>query len=133
MNSIPRRRVLVCDDHSLLRSILVNAIREVLPNAEIQEAANGERAEELVRKNKYDLIFMDVEMPKQNGLDTISKIRDEKLAEDTPIVVCTGCKGETALVRGWQLKVDHYITKPFDLEEIERVIDEIKWRGFSAV
>lgn len=133
MSSIPKRRVLVCDDHSLLRSLLVNAIREVLPSADILEACNGKMAEELVRENSFDLIFMDVEMPLQNGLDTISIIREEKLAEGTPIVVCTGCKGETALVRGWQLKVDHYITKPFELEEIERVVDEVFWRGFSAV
>lgn len=131
MNSEPKRRVLVCDDHTLLRSLLVSAIGEIWSTAEMMEADNGKRAEELVRENKFDVIFMDVEMPKQNGLDTIANIRREKLAESTPIVVCTGCKGETALVRGWQLKVDHYITKPFDLEEIGQVLDQIK--PFSPV
>ena len=71
---------------------------------------------------------MDLEMPRQNGLKTIQNIRSEKLAEGTPIVLCTGCTGETKLAESLSI-ADYRITKPFELEEVE---DDLEIGGIAA-
>lgn len=130
MTNQPTRRVLLCDDNPMLRALLANAVRESWPETEIVQAGNGLEGESIVRKESFDVIFMDLEMPRQNGLKTIQNIRGEKLAEGTPIVLCTGCTGETELAQSLSI-ADYRITKPFDLEEVEDILDQIKWRGFS--
>lgn len=75
---------------------------------------------------------MDLEMPRQNGLVTIQKIRSEGLAENTPIVLCTGCGGDTALAYPVAI-ADFRISKPFDLETVDEILDQIKWRGYSFI
>jgi CheY-like chemotaxis protein len=130
MTNQPIRRVLLCDDNPMLRALLANAVRESWPASEIVQTDNGWECEQIVRKENFEVIFMDLEMPRQNGLKTIQTIRSEKLAEGTPIVLCTGCTGETELAS--QLSIaDYRITKPFDLEEVEDILDRIKWKGFS--
>lgn len=129
---LPLRNVLICDDNPLLRTLLANAVLEVWPNSKIWEASNGIEGEELVQTLTFDVIFIDLEMPKQNGLETIRKIRQNGLAENTPIVLCTGCTGDTALAHPVEM-ADFRITKPFELQEIDNLLDHIKWRGYSLV
>lgn len=130
MTKPPIRRVLLCDDNPMLRALLASAVRESWPGTEIVQTGNGLDCEQLVRTESFEVIFMDLEMPKQNGLVTIQNIREEKLAEGTPIVLCTGCTGETELAESLSI-ADYRITKPFELEEVEEILDQIKWEGFS--
>ena len=130
MTNSPIRRVLLCDDNPMLRALLASAVRESWPDSEIMQTGNGLECEELVRKENFEVIFMDLEMPRQNGLRTIQNIRREKLAEGTPIVLCTGCSGETELAQSLSI-ADYRISKPFELEEVEDILDRIKWRGLT--
>lgn len=130
MTNQPTKRVLLCDDNPMLRALLASAVRESWPGTEIVQTGNGLECEDIVRRENFEVIFMDLEMPRQNGLKTIQNIRSEKLAEGTPIVLCTGCTGETKLAESLSI-ADYRITKPFELEEVEDILDQIKWRGFS--
>ena len=127
------RKVLICDDQPMLRSLLACAVQDSWPNSEVVEAKDGAEGEELARENDFDVIFLDVEMPKQNGFQTLRHIREEGIAMDTPIVMVTGCMGESVLSRGWRSEVDYYIRKPFDVDTIDRVLDEIKWRKYAQI
>lgn len=131
--SRPNRKVLICDDQPLLRKVLAGAISECWPNVEITETKDGMEGEKAAKEGDFDVIFMDVEMPRQNGFDTVSAIRAVPALAQTPIVMCTGCSGEADVVRGWQLNVEYYLTKPFDVEEIDNVLDEIKWADYELV
>ena len=126
------RKVLVCDDNPLLRALLANAIQESWPNSEILQADNGVDGENLIREHSFDVIFMDLEMPRQNGLVTIRRIRDEGLAEGTPIVLCTGCAGDTELAYPVAM-ADYRISKPFELETIDEILDRVKWEGYTLI
>lgn len=130
MSSTPVRKVLICDDNPFLRSLLADAVMESWPNVEIQFAGNGRDGEQLIRQHDFHVIFMDVEMPYQNGIDTIRRIRKEGLAKTVPLVLCTGCTGDTELCRDLP-EVTYRITKPFEADEIDRILDEIKWSGYS--
>jgi DNA-binding response OmpR family regulator len=120
-----KEKILVCDDQPMLRSLLANAIRDFSAKYEVVEAQNGAIAEQLLRTEKFSAIFMDVEMPEQDGFTTLEKIRAEDLANGAPVVMCTGCSEEEHLVRGWQLEADFYLTKPFDLDEVDSLLEEI--------
>ena len=113
-----KEKILVCDDQPMLRNLLASAIKEFGARYEVVEAPNGAVAEELMRNNQFWAVFMDVEMPEQDGFTTLEKVRAENLAGDAPVIMCTGCDEEEHLLRGWQLKADYYLTKPFDLGEL---------------
>ncbi|HIB65751.1 MAG TPA: response regulator [Phycisphaerales bacterium] len=119
------KKVLVCDDQHMLRELLQGAILTHSPYCKVTQASNGKIAEDLLRQEKFDIVFMDVEMPVQDGFTTLKNIREGNLAEGTPVVMCTGCSDESDLVRGWQLRADYYLTKPFDLDEISDVLADL--------
>lgn len=118
-------KFLVCDDQQMLRNLLGNAIRDFSTTYEVMEAQNGAIAEELIRSNQFSAIFLDVEMPEQDGFTTLEKIRTEDLAQGAPVIMCTGCSDEEHLVRGWELEADYYLTKPFDLDELDSLLKEL--------
>lgn len=127
--------MLICDDQPFLRAVLSRTIKESWPNTEIVEVDSGKAGERVLEEQKeqgFDVIFMDIEMPPgQNGLETIKNIRERKLAEGIPIVICTGCKGETDMGEGWQDIAQYTIGKPFEPDEIDEILDEVKWKGYA--
>lgn len=107
-------KILVVDDDNHIREL----IKVFLENSayEVEEASNGEEALEKVYDSKIDLAIVDVMMPKVNGLDLCKEIRKDY---DFPILMLTA-KGETRdIVKGFGAGVDDYMSKPFDLEELD--------------
>jgi len=116
---------LVCDDQPMLRHLLSNVIKEFNACYDVVAAENGVVAEQLLREQQFSAIFLDVEMPEQDGFTTLEKIRNEGLNQGAPVVMCTGCAEEQDLVRGWELEADFYLVKPFDLDELDSLLKEI--------
>lgn len=79
-------------------------------------AENGIQGLELILKNTYDLILLDVMMPGMSGLDVCRKAREKGI--NTPIVLLTAKSEEMDKVLGLELGADDYITKPFSLREL---------------
>ena len=109
----------------MLRTLLVTAISGKAPDLEIMEASNGLQAENLIRQNDFKLVFLDVDMPEQTGFDTLTKIRQDNLIPSASIVMCTGRSSEEDVIRGWHLDADYYLTKPFDIDQLEEIMDEL--------
>lgn len=124
--------ILVCDDQPNLRFLLSESIKIRMPSAVVVTAANGREAEELIRNQSFAAIFMDVEMPEQDGFTTLKNVRENKLAVGTPFIMCTGCRSEADLVKGWQLEATYYLTKPFDLDELETILEELVFQNIAA-
>lgn len=78
-------KILIVDDHELVRSGLARIVAEEFPMAEIQEASNGMEAEKLVRKGQFDLLIMDLSMPEKTGLEVLKQLRSE--ANRIPILI----------------------------------------------
>lgn len=128
-----KERILICDDQPMLRNLLGNAIRDFSAKYEVVEAPNGAVAEQYLRAGEFWAVFLDVEMPIQDGFSTLEKIREENLVGDSPVIMCTGCDQEEHLLRGWQLEADYYLTKPFDLDEIDTLLKELTQRRDKAM
>lgn len=106
-------RLLVVDDEELIREV----IKEYSLNEgyEVDEAENGEVALDLIEKNNYDLIIMDVMMPEMDGLTAIKEIKEVK---NIPIIILSARKEEYDKLQGFDIGIDDYVTKPFSPKEL---------------
>lgn len=106
-------KVLVVDDETLIR----NVIKEYLEHEsyEVVEAENGLEAIQKVKQETFDLLIMDIMMPKMDGLEAIREIA--KLAP-IPTIMLSARKEEYDKLMGFELGIDDYITKPFSPKEL---------------
>ena len=114
------QRVLVVDDEKLI----VKGIRFSLEqdDMEVDCAYDGEEALELAKRNKYDMILLDVMLPKMTGFEVCQQIRE---FSNVPIVMLTA-KGEGMdKILGLEYGADDYITKPFNILEVKARIKAI--------
>lgn len=106
-------KILIVDDEDLIR----NVIREYLikDNYTVDEASNGEEAIEKVKNNDYNLIIMDIMMPKMDGYQACKEIKKIK---DVPFVMLSARSEEYDKLIGFDLGIDDYVTKPFSPKEL---------------
>ncbi len=81
---------------------------------EVIIAEDGKAGVDEARKNKPDLIVLDVMMPVMNGLDVLAQLRADPEFKSTPIILLTAQSTEKEMIRGFELGAADYITKPFN-------------------
>jgi DNA-binding response OmpR family regulator len=106
--------ILVVEDEEKIRSALVDFLE--FHNFEVTEAADGLEAERITAEKRFDLILLDLMLPKISGEQLCSKWRSDGF--QTPIIMLTAKGQEKEKVAGLNLGADDYITKPFSLEEL---------------
>ena len=106
-------KLLVVDDEEKIRTV----VREYaeFDGYEVEEAADGIEAVEKVRKNDYDIIVMDIMMPKLDGFSACKEIRKTK---QTPVIMLSARGEEYDKLFGFELGVDDYVVKPFSPKEL---------------
>ncbi|MCX4364702.1 MAG: response regulator transcription factor [Bacilli bacterium] len=106
-------RILVVDDEALIREV----IKEYSLNEgyAVDEAENGEKALNLIEKNDYDVVIMDVMMPSMDGL---TAIRELKQIKNIPVIILSARKEEYDKLQGFDIGIDDYVTKPFSPKEL---------------
>ncbi len=118
--------ILVVDDDTPIRSLL----RQELGDAgyQVQEAANGKAALDMVRMSKPDLIILDVMMPEINGFDVAAVLKNDPATMDIPIIILSIVQDKE---RGLKIGVDRYLTKPINTEQLFHEVDELLEQGVS--
>ncbi len=108
------KRLLIVDDDEQIRELLLYDIAQ--SGYIVDSASDGEEGLKKALENSYDLILLDVMMPKMNGYDVCKNIRAAKI--DVPIIMLTA-KGTIAdKTEGFDRGVDDYLVKPFDVQEV---------------
>ena len=117
------KKVLVVDDEKLI----VKGIRFSLEqdNMKVDCAYDGEEAVELARNNQYDIILLDVMLPKLTGYEVCQQIRE---FSDVPIIMLTAKGEDMDKILGLEYGADDYITKPFNILEVKARIKAIMRR-----
>ena len=118
------KRVLVVDDEKLI----VKGIRFSLEqdNMEVTCAYDGEEALELVKNNEFDVILLDVMLPKLTGFEVCQQIRE---FSNVPIIMLTAKGDDMDKILGLEYGADDYITKPFNILEVKARIKAIMRRS----
>lgn len=105
-------KILIVDDEEMIR----NVIKEYCINEsyDVDEAENGFDALELLNKNHYNMLILDIMMPEMDGFSLLKKL-DKKLI---PTIVLSARSEEYDILQGFDLGIDDYITKPFSPKEL---------------
>lgn len=118
--------ILLAEDNEFNRLVAEDTLRELLPDIKIAVAENGEIAVDMVRKNNYDLILMDIQMPVMNGLDATRTIRnlsgDKK---NTRIIAMTANVLQEDVQRYLNAGMNAYISKPFQVDDLLLKMDMV--------
>ena len=118
------RKVLVVDDEKLI----VKGIRFSLEQdgMEVDCAYDGEEALEMAKEKKYDIILLDLMLPKMDGFEVCQQIRE---FSNVPIVMLTAKGEDMDKILGLEYGADDYITKPFNILEVKARIKAIMRRA----
>ena len=118
------KKVLVVDDEKLI----VKGIRFSLEQdgMEVDFAYDGEKALECAKNKEYDMILLDLMLPKMNGLEVCQQIRE---FSDVPIIMLTAKGEDMDKILGLEYGADDYITKPFNILEVKARIKAIMRRA----
>jgi DNA-binding response OmpR family regulator len=122
------KTILVADDKSSVR----NLVRDYLESEgfRVVVASNGEEALYSARKEKPDLVLLDIMMPGMSGYEFLKTYRKER---ETPVILLTAKMEETDKVLGLELGADDYITKPFGMKELVARINAVLRRSEGKV
>jgi len=108
-------RILIIEDEERLARNISSVLREAA-NFAVDIANDGEDGLHLARTNPYDLIILDLMLPKIAGLDLLSILRSE--GRRVPVLILTARAGTDDIVQGLDLGCDDYLTKPFEMAEL---------------
>ena len=115
----PDARILVVDDEELVREMLVHFLEG--KGYQVLAAADGTRALEMFRRQRVDLVLSDVYMPGLSGLQLLIAIKE--LDPRVPVVLISGRGEVPTVVEALKAGAENFLTKPLDLELLERVVE----------
>jgi two-component system alkaline phosphatase synthesis response regulator PhoP len=113
------QKILIVDDEAHIRMLIGQTLEELEDEGVIFfTAENGEQALEIIQAEKPQLVFLDVMMPKMNGMEVCQRVKKELGLSDVFIVILTAKGQEFDRQKGQEVGADVYMTKPFDPEKI---------------
>lgn len=117
-----RKHILVIDDDRAILKLLKAALDQ---NYDVTTMLNGKMAMKFLETKCPDLIFLDYQMPEENGPEVFKKIRALDIGKDIPIIFFTGVADREKIAEVMMLKPQGYLLKPIDLEKLNSTLDRI--------
>ena len=106
-------KILVVDDETLIRDVVREYLQ--LDGFSVEEARDGEEALDKFQQQQFDLVIMDIMMPKKDGFQTLKEMKQIK---DIPVLMLSARGEEFDKLIGFDLGIDDYVTKPFSPKEL---------------
>jgi len=120
---IEKLKVLIIDDHTLFRKGLKEILLDTSYIEDCKEAKNGQEALDIISREKFDIVFLDIAMPDINGIETLKKIKT--LYPEIKVLMLSMYPEEQYAMRSLKLGASGYITKSADPEELLRAVEKI--------
>ncbi len=131
--------ILIIEDEPTINRIISNYF--IKENFTVLNALDGLKGLQLFKENKVDLVCLDIMMPIIDGWDVAKKIRE---SSDVPIIMMSALSTEEDILKGYSLKIDDYVTKPFNpkilvakiknlLEKIDKIESDNKISGILEI
>jgi two-component system chemotaxis response regulator CheY len=119
-----KMRILIVDDHATMRKIVKNLLKQInFTNAE--EADDGTTALEKLKKEDFDFVITDYNMPQMNGMALLKAIREDEKLKKLPVLMITAEASKENILHAAHLGVNDYVVKPFNAEILKSKIDKI--------
>lgn len=120
-------QILVVEDEKNISTLISMALSQV--GYKCESAFDGEMAADMIEQKRYDIILLDVMLPKIDGFELIEYIKDY----DIPVIFITAKSDVKDRVKGLNLGADDYITKPFDVAELQARVEAVLRRYNKSV
>jgi CheY-like chemotaxis protein len=116
--------VLIVDDDQFIRKLIATTLEDV-SGFELHEAADGVEALEVAQREHPSLVFLDVDMPRLDGIETCRQLRGDDATTSATIVMLTAASGDNVESDAEQAGADLFLTKPFSPLDLLRLVDEL--------
>lgn len=120
-----KTRFLVADDDELNLDIIKEYLTYMSPNYQIETAADGQMAWQMLKDNKedyYDIVLLDNMMPNMTGIDVLKKLQADKQLSHIPVVIQSARARKQDVIEGIEAGAFYYLTKPYNEEQFSNVI-----------
>ncbi len=124
--TVPRGTVLIVDDDPFIRKLVATTLEDV-SGLDLVEAADGEEAVQLAAQRTPVIVFLDLNMPRLDGIAAAARLRELPGSESTTIVMLTAA-GQEREREAREAGADLFLTKPFSPLDLLRLVDEIGTR-----
>jgi chemotaxis family two-component system response regulator Rcp1 len=132
--------ILLVEDSRADARLIEEVFREEKISVDINVVRNGEEAMAYMRKEgayktalRPDLILLDLNMPKKDGREVLSELKDDDSFKSIPVVILTTSQAEEDVLKSYELQASCYVTKPIDLDKFIKIIRSLDDFWFSAV
>ena len=119
--------VLIVDDDQFIRKLIATTLEDVT-EFELHEAGDGVEALEVARRERPSLVFLDVDMPRLNGIEACRRLRADDATADATIVMLTAALGDSVESDAEEAGADLFMTKPFSPLDLLRLVDQLSER-----
>ena len=116
-------KALIFEDEEDIKQLLLEVLED--KGYQVLVAGNGEIALQRVGEERPDLIFADVFMPVMDGLDLISRLKENPETSGIPVVIVTVMNARDTEKKAKELGVEHYLTKPWESAELDLVLERV--------
>ena len=121
---MPKPRILICDDEEGVRESLKLILEE---RYDLQTAENGEEAVQHVASAPFDVMLLDIKMPRMDGMETLRRVR--QLAPNMPVLILTAYHSMDIAKEAVRLGAKDYISKPFEKDQLLEIIEQLLKRS----
>jgi CheY-like chemotaxis protein len=118
------RTILVVDDDPLIRRLITTTLEDVA-GYRLREAGDGLQALEAAVEERPEIVFLDYDMPRLDGVETCRRLRSDPVTADATIVMLTGMSDTPSQDRAVAAGADLFLTKPFSPLRLLRLVDDI--------
>jgi len=125
-----KKKILVVDDEKELTSLV--SLHMKMAGYEVLIASTGEKALDISREEKPDLIILDLMLPKIDGWEVCKQLRQDVATQDIPVIMLTARTQTEDKLKGFEAGVDDYVTKPFSPRELVARVKRVLARAETA-
>ena len=120
--------ILIVDDDPLIRKLITTTLDEVA-GYRLREAGDGLQALETALEERPEIVFLDYDMPRLDGVETCRRLRSDPVTADATIVMLTGMSDAPSRYRAAAAGADLFLTKPFSPLRLLRLVDGLAAAG----
>ena len=122
-----KRGLLVVDDDPFIRKLVATTLEDV-SEFQLFEAGDGIQALEVAERELPTIVFLDVDMPRMDGIDTCRRLRNNPATSGATIVILTASHGDRVEAMAEAAGADLFLTKPFSPLDLLRLVDQLDER-----